>query len=227
MNDLRPIPLVIVVLLGAASAAVTSYLLNPSATPAPTPIRTAVDPSAELLGVIRELRDELAKVNSRVDVLEVTPAERVALGANTNQDFEAEVRAWMAQQNPGRGPAVPVLHADVTQALNNIRAGEKADQEDLDRQRREEFLAGAMESIAPRLNLTQSQSDDMYEVLNAKAEADAELGRRWKAGEDREAIGESKRLDEDNHQNNLQGILSATQYTDYGEMVTQYRKGGK
>ena len=227
MNDLRPIPLVIVVLLGAASAAVTSYLLNPSAPPAPTPIHTTIDPSAELLGVIRELRDELAKVNSRVDVLEVTPAERVALGANTNQDFEAEVRAWMAQQDSDLSPAVPVLHADVAQALNSIRDGEKADQEDLARQRREEFLAGVMENIAPRLNLTQSQSDDMYEVLTSKAEADAELGRRWKAGEDREAIGETKRLDEENHQNNLQGILSATQYTDYGEMVRQYSKGGK
>ena len=227
MNDLRPIPLVIVVLLGAGSAAVTSYLLNPSPTPALTPIRTAVDPSAELLGVVRELRDELATLNSRVDVLEVTPAERVALGANTNQDFEAEVRAWMAQQDSDLSPAVPVLHADVAQALNSIRDGEKADQEDLARQRREEFLAGVMENIAPRLNLTQSQSDDMYEVLTSKAEADAELGRRWKAGEDREAIGETKRLDEENHQNNLQGILSATQYTYYGEMVRQYSKGGK
>jgi hypothetical protein len=133
----------------------------------------------------------------------------------------------MAQQDSDLSPAVPVLHADVTQALNSIRDGEKADQEDLARQRREEFLAGVMENIAPRLNLTQSQSDDMYDVLNSKAEADAELGRRWKAGEDREAIGETKQLDEENHQNNLQGILSATQYTDYGEMVRQYSKGGK
>ena len=227
MNDLRPIPLVIVVLLGAASAAVTSYLLNPSAPPAPTPIHTTIDPSAELLGVIRELRDELAKVNSRVDVLEVTPAERVALGPNTNQDFEAEVRAWMAQQTAGQGPAAAVLHADVAQALDSIRAGEKADQQDLARQRREEFIADAMETLDLKLNLTQAQSNDMFEVLSAKATADAELGRRWKAGEDREAIGESKRLSEENHQNNLQGILSATQYIDYGEIVTQYRRAGK
>ena len=62
----------------------------------------------------------------------------------------------------------------------------------------------------------------------AKAAMDDELGRLWEAGEiDHQAAGEIKAANEERHQANLQGFLSAQQYEDYTAMVRSWRGGDK
>lgn len=223
MNDLPPMSLLLVVLLGGASAAVTSFLISPSPPAQPAPIQTALPLDSQILEEVLTLRQELGKLSSRIDVLEVAPAERIVVKAQPVDEFETEVRAFMAQQQAANEPGLPI----VKEALATIREQEQTEKEALARQRRDEWLASAVEDITPKLNLNASQAEDMYDLLTAKADQDAELGRRWKSGEDREAIGETKLLNEEQHQIELQGVLSASQYEDYRELVRQYRGGGK
>lgn len=223
MNDLPPMSLLLVVLLGGASAAVTSFLISPSPPAQPAPIQTALPLDSQILEEVLTLRQELGKLSSRIDVLEVAPAERIVVKAQPADEFETEVRAFMAQQQTANEPGLPI----VKEALATIREQEQTEKEALAQQRRDEWLASAVEDITPKLNLNASQAEDMYDLLTAKADQDAELGRRWKSGEDREAVGETKLLNEEQHQIELQGVLSASQYEDYRELVRQYRGGGK
>ncbi len=223
MNDLRPMPLLLVVLLSGASAAVTSYLLSPGPPAQPAPVQTALPLDSQVLEEVLTLRQELGKLSSRIDVLEVAPVERVVVKAQPAEEFETEVRAFMAQQQANTNPGLPI----VKEALATIREQEQTEKEALALQRRDEWLAGAVEDITPKLNLSTNQADEMYDLLTAKADQDADLGRRWQSGEDREAIGETKRLNEEQHQTELQGVLSPSQYEDYRELVRQFRRGGK
>ena len=85
-----------------------------------------------------------------------------------------------------------------------------------------------IEKFAPDLGLTQFQTEEMGRTWIAKAAMDDELGRLWETGEiPREEIGQIKEANEEQHQANLQGFLSAQQYEDYTAMVRRWRGGDK
>jgi hypothetical protein len=115
----------------------------------------------------------------------------------------------------------------VEEALTSIREQEQFHEQQIKLQRRDEFISGTIAKIAPDLGLTQYQMDEMNHSWIAKSEADAELGRLWNEGIDRENIGELKSANEADHQANLQAFLSAEQYDSYTAMVRSWRGGNK
>ena len=226
MNQLSIGHLVLVLVLGAASAAVTSSLLN--TTNAPALVSEAI-PDAKLVAQIQALREENTLLNERVSTLELRPVLTERVAAVDNSDFEEEVRAFMAK-NEVKGGATPVaLQSKVESALTAIREQEDIEQAEIARQKRDRWISDTIGKAAPELGLTQFQTDEMNRTWIAKAEADAELGRIWESGNeaDRANIGALKEANDERHQANLQGFLSTDQYDQYTEMVSRWRGGGR
>ncbi|MDE0891489.1 MAG: hypothetical protein OSB14_04835 [Planctomycetota bacterium] len=226
MNQLSIGHLVLVLVLGAASAAVTSSLLN--TTNAPALVSEAI-PDAKLVAQIQALREENTLLNERVSTLELRPVLTERVAAVDNSDFEEEVRAFMAK-NEVKGGATPVaLQSKVESALTAIREQEDIEKAEIARQKRDRWISSTIENAAPELGLTQFQTDEMNRTWIAKAEADAELGRIWESGNeaDRANIGALKEANDERHQANLQGFLSTDQYDQYTEMVSRWRGGGR
>ena len=226
MNQLSIGHLVLVLVLGAASAAVTSSLLN--TTNAPALVSEAI-PDAKLVAQIQALREENTLLNERVSTLELRPVLTERVAAVDNSDFEEEVRAFMAK-NEVKGGATPVaLQSKVESALTAIREQEDIEQAEIARQKRDRWISDTIGKAAPELGLTQFQTDEMNHTWIAKAEADAELGRIWESGNeaDRANIGALKEANDERHQANLQGFLSTDQYDQYTEMVSRWRGGGR
>ena len=226
MNQLSIGHLVLVLVLGAASAAVTSSLLN--TTNAPALVSEAI-PDAKLVAQIQALQEENTLLNERVSTLELRPLPTERVAAVDNSDFEEEVRAFMAK-NEVKGGATPVaLQSKVENALTAIREQEDIEEAEIARQKRDSWISGTIEKYAPELGLTQFQTDEMNRTWIAKAEADAELGRIWESGSeaDRANIGALKETNNERHQANLQGFLSTEQYDQYTEMVNRSRGGGR
>ena len=226
MNQLSIGHLVLVLVLGAASAAVTSSLLN--TTNAPALVSEAV-PDAKLVAQIQALQEENTLLNERISTLELRPVLTERVAAVDNSAFEEEVRAFMAK-NEVKGGATPVaLQSKVESALTAIREQEDIEEAEIARQKRDRWISSTIEKAAPELGLTQFQTEEMNRTWIAKAEADAELGRIWESGSetDRANIGSLKEANDERHQANLQGFLSTDQYDQYTEMVNSWRGGGR
>jgi cell division protein FtsB len=226
MNQLSIGHLVLVLVLGAASAAVTSSLLN--TTNAPALVSEAV-PDAKLVAQIQALQEENTLLNERVSTLELRPVLTERVAAVDNSAFEEEVRAFMAK-NEVKGGATPVaLQSKVESALTAIREQEDIDKAEIARQRRDRWISDTIAKSAEELGLTQFQTEEMNRTWIANAEAEAELGRIWQSGSEAERanIGVLKNENRERHQANLQGFLSPDQYDQYTEMVNGWRGRGK
>ena len=224
MKDLSIGPLLLVIVLGSASAAVTSSLLSEDK----VEVVAEAGPSVDLLAQLDALRAENAKLNERISDLELRPMPTERVSAVDTTEFEDEVRAWMAQMEKGDTASPVALQSKVENALTSIREQEALQKQQLKNQRREEWGWSVIEKFAPDLGLTQFQTEEMGRTWIAKAAMDDELGRLWEAGEiDREAAGVIKAANEEQHQANLQGFLSAQQYEDYTAMVRSWRGGDK
>lgn len=224
MNQLSIGHLVLVLVLGAASAAVTSSLLNTTNEAA---LVSEALPDVKLLAQVQALQVENASLSERISTLELRPVPTERVAAIDNSDFEEEVRAFMAK-NEVKGGATPVaLQSKVANALTAIREQEDIEKAEIARQKRDSWISGTIEKYAPELGLTQFQTDEMNRTWIAKAEADAELGRIWESGNeaDRANIGSLKEANDERHQANLQGFLSTDQYDQYTEMVSGWRGG--
>jgi len=218
--------LLLVIVLASVSAAVTSSLLAPE--PA-SEVASEAGPTVDLVAQLQVLREENAVLSDRIEQLELRPmqTERTPAIASTDPAFEEEVRAWMEEMEKGDGPVPVVLQSKVEQVLASIREQEEFQEQQVKLQRRDEFITSTIAKIAPDLGLTQYQMDEMNRTWVAKSEGDAELGRLWNEGIDRENIGELKRTNEEAHQADLQAFLSTEQYQSYTAMVRAWRGGDK
>lgn len=223
MKDLSIGPLLLVIVLGSGSAAVTSSLLSEDR----VEVVSEAGPSTGLVAQLDALRAENTKLSERISDLELRPMPTERISAIDTSEFEDEVRAWMESMEEGDGSTPVALQVKVEEVLTSIREQEQFHEQQIKLQRRDEFISGTIAKIAPDLGLTQYQMDEMNRSWIAKSEADAELGRLWNEGIDRENIGELKSANETDHQANLQAFLSAEQYDSYTAMVRSWRGGNK
>ena len=225
MKDISIGPLFLVIVLGSASAAITSSLLNTEDT---TGLVSEALPDVKLLAQVQALQEENATLSERISALELRPVPTERVASIDNSDFEEEVRAFMAK-NEVKGGATPVaLQSKVESALTAIREQEEIEKAEVARQKRDQWISSTIAKAAPELGLTQFQTEEMNRTWIAKAEADAELGRIWESGSetDRANIGALKEANNERHQANLQGFLSTDQYVQYTEMVNSWRGRG-
>ena len=226
MKDISIGPLFLVIVLGSASAAITSSLLSADNT---TEVVSEALPDVKLLAQVQALQEENATLSERISALELRPVPTERVAAVDNSDFEEEVRAFMAK-NEVKGGATPVaLQSKVENALTAIREQEEIEKAEVARQKRDRWIADTIDKYSADLGLTQFQSEEMNRTWIAKAEADAELGRIWESGSetDRANIGALKEANNERHQANLQGFLSTDQYDQYTEMVNSWRGRGR
>ncbi len=224
MKDLSIGPLLLVIVLGSASAAVTSSLLSEDK----VEVVAEAGPSVDLIAQLDALRAENTKLSERISDLELRPMPTERISAIDTSEFEDEIRAWMAQMEKGDTASPVALQSKIEDALTSIRGQEALQKQQIKNQRREEWGWSVIEKFAPDLGLTQFQTEEMGRTWIAKAAMDDELGRLWEAGEiPREEIGQIKEANEVQHQANLQGFLSTQQYEDYTTMVRSWRGGDK
>lgn len=226
MKDISIGPLFLVIVLGSASAAITSSLLSADNT---TEIVSEALPDVKLLAQIQALQDENTTLSERISALELRPVPTERVAAVDNSGFEEEVRAFMEKNDGAKGGATPVaLQSKVENALTAIREQEEIEKAEVARQKRDRWIADTIDKYSADLGLTQFQSEEMNRTWIAKAEADAELGRIWESGSeaDRANIGALKEANNERHQANLQGFLSTDQYDQYTEMVNSWRGRG-
>lgn len=225
MKDTSLGQLVLVILLGSGSAAVTSSLLSGDE---PQVVPQAPTPSVDLVAQLDDLRAENAKLSERIADLELRPEPSERVAAVEDTEFEEEVRAFMEQMSEKEKASPVALQSKVEDALTSIRQQEAIQKQQVKDQQRDEWITSRIEKIAPELGLTQYQADEMQLTWRARAEMDAELARLWQAGEiDSQQAGEIKTANNERHQANLQAFLSAEQYETYSSNINRWLGRGK
>lgn len=207
--------LVTILVLSGGMAAVTSLLLHTSS---PSPVEAVRPTDSSLNAQVESLRTENALLSQRIDELELRPVatQRIPAEAISDPGFEAEVREWMATLKNNGGPAPVGLQTKVEDVLANIRQEEAAAKQQVQNQKRDEWITGTMAKLSPQLGLSVTQEGELRDVWIANNERETELGRMYKAGEvDTQTAGELKQSNEAEHQVDLQGVLSPAQYEEY------------
>jgi hypothetical protein len=215
MNNFSLGPLVLLLALSAGIAAMTSFLLR---TTPPVVVKAEALPDANLDARLKALREENALLSQRIDQLEMRPVatQRIPAEAISDPGFEQEVREWMASFKKDGGPAPVGLQTKVEDVLANIRQEEAAAKQQVQEQKRDEWITGTMAKLSPQLGLSVTQEGELRDVWIANNERETELGRMYKAGEvDAQTAGELKQSNEAEHQVDLQGVLSPSQYEEY------------
>tara|TARA_R110002072_G_scaffold80149_16_gene184406 strand:+ start:2252 stop:2953 length:702 start_codon:yes stop_codon:yes gene_type:complete len=167
----------------------------------------------------RLLRDRLAMIESGAVQEERTPiAVRFASQAEFEM-FRDEVRDALAGMSSG-GPLAsslksPEFRDQLTDTLGEIRQTEAEVAIQQKRDARFDGLDTRMPKLEAQLGLTGEQSTLMRAALAAQIDRQAELSRRYTAGEDAAVLGELKLSDYNTHQEELAGFLTEEQLTTY------------
>lgn len=103
----------------------------------------------------------------------------------------------------------------VAESLTEILRDEAADKVRTWQEERLERLDETMPKVETWLELTPSQSDQMRSALLAQYDREAELTRRWEAGEDPVVLGELKLSDREAHLAQLELFLAPAQFESY------------
>ena len=120
MKDLSIGPLLLVIVLGSASAAVTSSLLSEDK----VEVVAEAGPSIDLVAQLDALRAENTKLSERISDLELRPMPTERISAIDTSGFEDEVRAWMEQMEKGDKASPVALQSKIENALSTIREQE-------------------------------------------------------------------------------------------------------
>jgi len=200
------------------------------------PAASGPDLGAALDLRVEELAEENRALRERLALLELRPEPAPAMrtpvtdGLVPRDEFEAfrdEVREALALKSPSglKGPVGAAgLKEEVVQALGEVRKAEAAEKVAKWREGRVDRLDETMPKLEASLGLTSAQSAQMRSALLAQYDREAELTRRWQAGEDPEALGEIKGTDRETHLAELSGILTPEQLESY---TTRRNRGGK
>lgn len=192
--------------------------------------------SDSLGGRVQELAEENRLLRERLSALELDQLPRAGVRAQagselvSKEEFEAfreEVRE--ALQGKRGVPSqladnAEVLKDHVASALSDIRKQESVGKVRAWAEDRLERLDESMPKVETWLELTSDQSARMRTALLAQYDREAELIRRWEAGEDDEVLGEIKRTDRELHMTELSDFLSPTQLETYSSGAG---RGGK
>lgn len=198
--------------------------------------------TAELLGRLAALEAENKELWDRLRALErrPTPSLRAPLGANAASAEELgalreevlDALARLEQQtfgwSRGREPEIepPIARAPpgpreleafrehVEEAILGIRR-QQADGFFRMLESKTAELDDTLVDLEERLGLTPRQSEQMRSALLARYDREADVLRRWQAGEDAEVIGSLKENDHEVHRAELAAFLSAEQQEAY------------
>ncbi len=224
----NPLLLSLVALVVGAAALVSTLLTSPSSNlRQETEALPAPDVEESLRLRIEELTAENRALSDRLSALELHPgsapsSRAPAASAFVSQGefdaFREEVRLALA----GRSEIVEKIAADpegfkdhVASTLSEIRKDEAVSKVRAKQETQLERLDETMPKIEQWLQLTPHQSNQMRSALLARYDREAELIRRWEAGEDPEALGELKRSDREAHHTDLSAFLTPAQLETY------------
>lgn len=187
----------------------------------------ASDSNESFYARVEELIEENQALRGRLAALEMQPVPSagsrapVGTGYVPQEEFDAfrdEVREALAGSDAvvaklGSGPEG--FKDQVASSLSQIRKEETAGKLRDWQEMRLERMDQSMPKIETWLELTSNQSVSMRSALLAQYDREAELTRRWEAGEGTEALGEAKRSDREAHLVDLSGFLSPFQLERY------------
>lgn len=176
---------------------------------------------------VEELIEENQALRRRLAALELQPVPSsgsrapVGTGYVPQEEFDAfrdEVRGALAGSDAvaaklASGPEG--FKDQVASTLSEIRKEETVGKLRDWQEKRLEQLDQSMPKIETWLELTSNQSGKMRSALLAQYDREAELTRRWEAGEDNEVIGEAKRSDREMHLIELSRFLTPAQFERY------------
>jgi hypothetical protein len=190
-------------------------------------VAVAHDPSDSLLLRVEDLWDENRALRDRLSALELRPLPAsssrvpVVTGFATLEEFEAfrdEVRELLDERK-----AIPAELANepdgfkdhVASTLAEIRQEESVEKARAWQEEGLERLEESMPKFDTWLELTPYQSEQMRSALLVQYDRNAELTRRWEAGEDTQVLGEVKRTDREAHLTELSVFLTPEQLEVY------------
>lgn len=196
----------------------------------------AYDAEGAFAARVEELIVENQALRKRLSALELQPVASsgsrtpVDAGYVAQEEFDA-FRDEMLEALAGSKAMAAKLASgpdgfkdQVASTLSEIRKDEAFGKVRAWQEKRLDRLDQTMPKIETWLELTTNQSGKMRSALLAQYDREAELTRRWKAGEDAEVIGEVKRSDREAHITDLSGFLTPAQLERYS---AQRRGSGK
>ncbi len=191
----------------------------------PVALPGAGQSQAELLARLDALSEETRRLRNQLALLESSPSPEartpVLDGFVSQEEFEAfrdEMRAAFAERSefvvPPSGQS-DEFEAQVADTLSKIRLTESVEAA----RSKLSKLAGEVDATMPKitswLELTPSQSESMRTALLDLYDREADLVRRWEAGEDPELLGETKRIDRETHRAQVAAFLTPQQLETY------------
>lgn len=171
--------------------------------------------------------ERLDRISARLDTLENAPAVPARLPAGDlveRAELDAlreEMQAMASAKAAGKAP----LKSDVAAALEEVRAAERDARAEAKRAEVSAKLDEQMPRYQQELGLTNSQTERLRTVIEARDERVAEMMRLWQAG-DREGAGALKGAENETYQTELQGVLNDQQIEQFRSMQGG-RRGGK
>lgn len=224
-------PLILSLLaLLCGAAALAAQLVEPRAAAPPEavavlPARAAPDAALQarievLEGENRRLRDRLAMLETRSEAAARAPV--VPGGVATQGELDAlreELLAALEGRDarvPAAAPAAsPELVEQVASTLSRIRREEALDKARAHQEERLARLEDTLPGIEEWLGLSPYQTGEMRSALLLRYEREADLVRRWEAGEDPAVLGEQKQADRDAHREEVSAFMTPEQLETY------------
>ena len=178
----------------------------------------------ELEAEVEELRRRLLERDlTPADVPAATGARTEAVDFATRAELEALREELMEAFAARPGPAPAPGQVDwgfkdrVESTLEQLERERQVEKLETWQAERLERLEETMPKIRDWLELTPSQGERMRSALLAQWEREAELTRRWQAGEDAGVLGEIKQEDRQAHRDELASFLTPAQLERYEE----------
>ncbi len=212
------------------SAALTTLVINQANSDGQAELDAALEPGVETVSVaeFNRLIESIERLRERVLDLEARPngevVERVSLADEAGDDFEAEVREFMAAVKSGKTTqeySVP----KVAEALEVIREEERAAKEQKWEEQRLAKQEAALTRITEQLQLSGWQTDEFRTLLTNRHAANVDLKERWEAGEDPAVLGQEKEANRLANEEAIARVLSPQQLESYRAL--QGERGGK
>jgi len=192
---------------------------------------SATDAVADLAARLSELAAENRELRERLAALERRPAPSVrrqpVAGDWASKEELAELREELLAALAARGAEGSAAAADpaeleqrVASTLSKLRHAEAVEKVRSYHEERSERLEETLPKIEEWLELAPYQTEAMRTALLAQYEREAELVRRWEAGEDSELLGEQKTADREAHRADVTVFLTPAQLETYWARVS-------
>ncbi|MCP3914567.1 MAG: hypothetical protein GY711_03300 [bacterium] len=211
---------VVAIVLSSVSIAALLWESPPMQDDEVAPVAPAPGADAAVLQRMEALSEENRKLRDRLAMLEVRPAPQrtpVLDGFVSKEEFDAfkdEVRAALSSPDAligGSPRAATKFKEQVASTLSELRKAETVGKFRNKQESRVAGLDATMTKMDGWLGLTPQQSNSMRSALLAQYDREAELLRRWEAGEDSEVLGEVKASDRTAHRAALAEFLTPEQ----------------